>query len=166
MKPGHAKNVECTHYNTGKMEQVSDVDHPLQLASTPNYDILMNSSYRHKMHYVPSWWLDRLSYIATPKYELISGTIQMREDNYEGNIYSKTELDNGKVQKYTILAAKAQSDYVRMIVDLAYMPVANLEEIRAMGGLTTHGLLQYTYKRTLNLSLSHAILTKVSQKLR
>lgn len=66
----------------------------------------------------------------------------MREDAYEGNIYNKNEREAPhKAQKYTILAAKAQSDYVRMIVDLAYMPTKRVEEIRAQGGLTTDGLL-------------------------
>lgn len=30
----------------------------------------MSGAYRYKFHYVPSWWKDRLSYIATPKYEM------------------------------------------------------------------------------------------------
>lgn len=42
----------------------------MTLAGTANYDILMNSAYRYKLNYIPAWWLDRLSYIATPKYEL------------------------------------------------------------------------------------------------
>lgn len=66
----------------------------------------------------------------------------MRKDAYEGNIYNKNELEvPHKAQNYTILAAKAQSDYVRMIVDLAYMPTKTIEEIKAQGGLTTEGLL-------------------------
>jgi hypothetical protein len=71
VKPCHAKNCEVTHYNTGKKEQVNDnVSNSMSLAGTVNYDILMNGSYRHKLNYVPAWWSDRLSYIATPKYEL------------------------------------------------------------------------------------------------
>lgn len=58
-----------THFNTGKNEKVND-NIPMSLAGTMNYDILMNGSYRYKLNYVPAWWSDRLSYIATPKYEL------------------------------------------------------------------------------------------------
>lgn len=144
--------MEVTHYNTGKKENVSDLSHPMQLAGTASYDILMNSAYRYKMQYVPSWWLDRLSYIATPKYEIDSSMpdspLQIRKDIHEGNIYSKREREApNNLQKHTVLAAKAQSDYVRMIVDIAYMPKARLDEVRSCEGLTTHGLLQYMYKR-------------------
>lgn len=105
----------------------------------------MSGAYRYKFHYVPSWWKDRMSYIATPKYDIDKSDedhpIKQKEDPYEGNIYNKRDRD-GTPQPYTLMAAKAQSDYVRLVVDLAYMPKKGYNSLLKNGGVTTDALIQ------------------------
>ena len=69
VKPGHSKAVDFTYNHSGDVEKRNE-DTENYIVSTQNYDILMNGAYQWKLLYVPNWLVDRMSYIATPKYEL------------------------------------------------------------------------------------------------
>jgi len=67
VKPGHAKSVDFANVSSAEKDKNNESSE-FFIASTQNYDILMNGAYQYKFLYVPSWLLDRLSFIATPKY--------------------------------------------------------------------------------------------------
>jgi hypothetical protein len=64
-KPAMEKEVKFVNAQKENIES-----HHKKLLAVFNYDILTNFDYNTKLVYTPSWVKDRLSYIATPDYEL------------------------------------------------------------------------------------------------
>lgn len=115
-KPEVAKTVSA-HYKDRKM------------ISSFSYDILLNDFYNARFGYIPPSIPDRLSYIACENYSKIGDTFHHNE---QGDIY---EANNDA----TKLAKKCQSNYVRLALELAYLP----ENVAKEMTLTTEGVMKY-----------------------
>jgi len=96
-----------------------------KLKSMYCYDILENPDYQSRFQYIPSYFLDRLSYICVPYYtrDPITNKIVL-DDSQEKRCFDETKTSSlyYKPNSETKQAAKCQSDYVRLCIELAYLP--------------------------------------------
>ena len=87
-----------------------------------NYDLLMNPVYRHRFLYVPVGYPSRLNRIALQNYDIVenNGVKELKlSDDQTDPIYKTKEIFDRS--EGTRVAANCQSNYVRLIVDLAYL---------------------------------------------
>ena len=84
-----------------------------------NYDILANPAYQERFAYIPSHMLNRLTYICCDEYEHLTNVGEQTKLIVQrtGKVgYIDTKISN----RETILAAKCQGDYCRLVLDLPF----------------------------------------------
>lgn len=110
-------------------------DHPIGpslMGRVYNYDILSVSYYSRAFNYIPTWEKARLTYIATPNVDKNFNHISDKE------IDKKTERLYEHESAEEILLARCQSDYVRWVLETAYMTPEQANRLK----MTTKGLAE------------------------
>lgn len=94
---------------------------------------------------MPSFKVDRLSYIATPDFETVNGKIYPAETQRKRSILKgrNSSFNSKRMNSETKLARKCQSDYVRMVIELAYLPENKARKLT----LTSEALMEYVLDR-------------------
>ena len=80
-----------------------------KLSSAFNYDILFQPHYKEAFSYIPSFLKGRLYYIASD--------VEVTETQN-----SRKSYHNNEMSEMAKLTKKCQSDYVRLVIDLAHVP--------------------------------------------
>ena len=122
-------------------EAESIKDEGKKLTTQFNYDILLNRAYSDAFAYVPSFLKGRLFYIASEDYEEKDdgGTLESHSPLTRASFKQKPL---GDCNDTTLLAKKCQSDYVRLVVELAYLSTKDAKTIK----LTTEDLMDRVKK--------------------
>jgi hypothetical protein len=115
-----------------------------------SYDMLTNRAYQERFAYIPSHQINRLTYICSDFYE--SNTEGKDGKALIVRRTGKTGYVDGKTSNYeTILAAKAQSDYCRLVLDLPFLDKKTALRI----AFTTEGLMKHVHKRQVGLNITN-----------
>jgi hypothetical protein len=80
-----------------------------------SYDILANPTYAWRFLYIHANEKGRLSYIASPNHDFNFERIAER------GMAKKTEKIYSHDNKESVMMAMSQSDYVRLVLEMAYM---------------------------------------------